>query len=276
MKACLNTMTLGSHVPLDKALDAASKAGFQGVEIFSIETSPGYPEAEAAAELASQLASLSLEPVGFILGGFVYESEADFRANLAKREERMAFAHSIGADNGLLFIPSKGKLSDAEALRTAGRNVAAICRAADKHGIKVGLEPIGKADFLNTPASVLRLIQNIDHDNLGLTVDFFHFHTAGCSLRDLDAIPAEAIFLIHIDDAPSAPIAQLDDSMRVLPGQGGLDVVGFIRALHRIGYTGHLSVELFNRDLWAKDPLVAAKASRSTLHDVMNEAGIEG
>jgi len=275
VRKCLNTITLGSEVPFERCLTAASKAGFQSVEIFHIEKAQAYAKEKSMKSLKSLLGSSSLEAAGFLLGGFLYEAPAEFSAKEPRRREAMAFAQEIGATDALLFIPSKGKLTPAQATETAVQRAGETADMAADYGIRIGLEPIGKCDFFNTPSTVLPLIRKVKAPNLGLTIDLFHFFTGGCATEDLRRIPADRIFLIHMDDAPALPIAELDDSKRVLPGQGGMNVVEFIKTLDKMGYEGDLSVELFSKDLWSKEPEFVAKAAKKALDSVMSAAGAD-
>jgi sugar phosphate isomerase/epimerase len=274
VKRCLNNITLGPEVPFADSALAASKAGFEGMEIFSMEPVARYAEANSERDLVSMFDSLTIEPVGFVLGGFVYQRDAEFKGNAEDLEKIMSLAGMIGARNALVFIPSKGEMAPDEAVELATRRITDTVEMAGKHGLQIGLEPIGKADFLNDPSSVYQLVKDIDSRNLGLTIDVFHFYTAGCRTPDLRAIPSEKLFLVHVDDAPGLPVSELDDSKRVLPGQGALDLEGFLATLAEMGYDGPLSVELFNRDLWAEDPVHVATASRNALEKVMKGAGV--
>ena len=52
---------------------------------------------------------------------------------------------------------------------------------------------------------------------------------------------------MHFNDSPRLPPEQIRDDHRLLPGEGVIDLVGFLRALQRVGYTDALSVAVFNR-----------------------------
>lgn len=275
MQKCLNTITLGSGVGLIEALTSTSKAGFEAVEIFSLEPAREFAKAESIEELMSIFDSLSIKPVGFVLGGFVYASDAEFAEKVPGIRETMEFAGQIGAANALLFIPSKGDRTEQEAREVAVRRIGDACDLASEYGLRIGLEPIGKADYLNAPSSVYPLIQEIGATNLFLTIDIFHFYTAGCATDDLRDIPGRAISLVHVDDAPDLPLSDLDDSKRLLPGDGSMEVAGFLGVLGKIGFDGALSVELFNRDLWTRDSLEVATWCKAALDRVMDRAGVE-
>jgi len=273
MRTALNTITLGEAVPFETSLEVTSRAGFQGVEIFSIERAKTYSQRKGE-DPSDLLKQLSLEPVGFILGGFVYQDAEGFRRDLPRLQELMDFAAGLAARNALLFLPSKNGLSEDEALERATARIAETVDIAGSYGLRVSLEPIGAADFLNTPSDLLPILERIDDRNLGMTIDTFHFFTGGCVVQDLEGIPLDRIFLVHINDSPLLPQSEMDDSKRVLPGQGEMQIVPFLSTLNRRGYQGYLSVELFNRELWAGDPMKVADASKRALDGVMDRAGV--
>jgi sugar phosphate isomerase/epimerase len=68
-------------------------------------------------------------------------------------------------------------------------------------------------------------------------------------------LPAERISHYHIDDAdPQMPAGTQADPNRVMPGDGPIDLAAEIEILREIGYEGTVSLELFNPELWEKDP----------------------
>ena len=65
--------------------------------------------------------------------------------------------------------------------------------------------------------------------------------------------PREKLFFVQMADAPKLSMDVLSWSrhFRNFPGQGDLDVTGFMRAVLASGYTGPLSLEVFNDDFRA-------------------------
>jgi sugar phosphate isomerase/epimerase len=63
---------------------------------------------------------------------------------------------------------------------------------------------------------------------------------------------------------PTSP-ARVADADRVHVGDGIAPLNQIFRTLKAIGFSGWLSVELFNKDYWAQDPLSLAKTA---LHKV--------
>jgi sugar phosphate isomerase/epimerase len=59
-----------------------------------------------------------------------------------------------------------------------------------------------------------------------------------------------------------------------MPGEGVIDLVGFLRALQEIGYQDALSVEVFGRGLKDMTPEEGARLGLETSRAVMKKAGV--
>ncbi len=70
------------------------------------------------------------------------------------------------------------------------------------------------------------------------------------------------------------PPEQVQDSQRLMPGEGVIDLVGFFQALQKIGYEDGLSPEVLGRV--PKDMPVeeGARLGLETTLGVMREAGV--
>jgi 4-hydroxyphenylpyruvate dioxygenase len=75
----------------------------------------------------------------------------------------------------------------------------------------------------------------------------------GDTLAGIGDVPGEKIFFVQLADAPRLTMDTLSWSRhyRNFPGQGDLDVAGFLRAALAAGYAGPLSLEIFNDDFRA-------------------------
>ena len=101
-----------------------------------------------------------------------------------------------------------------------------------------------------------------------LVIDTFHYFVGGTSPEDLVRTPGQELGIVHVNDIPDRPYAELTDGMRVLPGEGGADLRSFRRGLDGIGFDGWLSLELFNEDLWRREPQEAANLSWQSMQSM--------
>src|SRR5207253_10994962 len=107
------------------------------------------------------------------------------------------------------------------------------------------------------------------HPHLGLILDSFHT----LSLRDdpagIAALPGEKIFFLQMADAPLLvmDVLQWARHYRNFPGQGQFDLESFLEHVLVAGYTGPLSLEIFN-DVFRETPnrRTATDAMRSLLY----------
>jgi sugar phosphate isomerase/epimerase len=66
--------------------------------------------------------------------------------------------------------------------------------------------------------------------------------------------------VFHINDYPAdPPRASIGDADRVYPGDGIAPLATILSTLRATGFSGALSLELFNRDYWRDDALEVAK-----------------
>ncbi len=89
------------------------------------------------------------------------------------------------------------------------------------YNIKLSFEFLGFGwCSVRTPRAAFEIIQNVDRDNIGLTIDAAHFYGGGGLMSELDQLDPERIFAFHLDDLEDTPKEAIIDSTRLLPGLG--------------------------------------------------------
>ena len=111
--------------------------------------------------------------------------------------------------------------------------------------------------------------------NVGLTLDAWHWHHAGGTTADIVAAGQDRIVVVHFDDSPGLPPEQVRDNERLLPGEGVIDLTGFLTALRKIRYEDGLSLEVFGRGLKQLPPEQSAKMCLEAGRKAFQKAGIE-
>jgi hydroxypyruvate isomerase len=110
--------------------------------------------------------------------------------------------------------------------------------------------------------------------NVGVILDVWHWHHSGGTIADILATDVSRIIHVHLSDAKAMPPEDVRDNMRLMPGEGIIDLVGFLQALQKIGYNGGVSPEPLGRipqDMSTED---AAKLGYDTTLAVMKKAGV--
>ena len=111
--------------------------------------------------------------------------------------------------------------------------------------------------------------------NVGVTLDAWHWHHSGGTVADIRAADASRIVHVHVSDARAMPPEEVRDDMRLLPGEGVIDLVGFFGALKSIGYRGGVAPETIGPRI--PDTMPAEESARLALEAttaVMRKAGV--
>jgi sugar phosphate isomerase/epimerase len=86
----------------------------------------------------------------------------------------------------------------------------------------------------------------------------------------LKLLGPDALQMIHLNDYPATPPrSTITDALRVYPGDGIAPWGQIMDALHRSGFQGPLSLELFNRTYWKQDALQVAKTGLAKMRAVV-------
>jgi len=137
------------------------------------------------------------------------------------------------AELGARYVLVAG--NDPDEARTAER-LAQLCDLAAPLGLTPSLEPMPWTDAKDITQAA-RIVKAAGRRNTGLIVDPIHFDRARSSTEELRALPREYFGYVQFCDAPAERPADLDTLLyqarceRMIPGEGGLDLGGILRAL---------------------------------------------
>jgi len=245
---------------LKAKLEAIAAAGFDGIEVFENDliyfNGPPSDVRSMAADLGL---SIDLyQP----FRDFEGVPDAMFRRNLDRAERKFDVMQALGAPMMLVCSNvSPSALADDE--RTAAQFHELAERAA-KRNLMVGYEALAWGRQVRHYAHAWEIVRRANHPHLGLIVDSFHILSLGDDPAGIADIPGEKIFFVQLADAPRLvmDVLQWSRHYRCFPGQGQLDVANFLEQVLVAGYTGPISLEVFN-DLFREAP------NRSTAADAM-------
>ena len=263
MRRSIATVSLSGN--LREKLEAIAAARFDAVEIFENDLLFFDGSAKGARYLAS---SLGLE-ISLFQPFRDFEGVPDdlFKRNLDRIERKFDLMQELGAT--LLLVCSN--VSQAT-LEDEQRMVAQLREAAEraaKRGLRIGYEALAWGARVNRFGQAWRLVEKADPPHLGLVLDSFHTLAVRDDPAPIASLPGERIFFVQLADAPSLSLDPLSWSRhyRCFPGQGDLDVAGFLAAILRSGYVGPISLEIFNDEFRAAAPRqTAADGMRSLLY----------
>lgn len=223
---------------------ACAGAGFDGIEIFEqdLVTSPLSPE-----DVRKMAADLGL-------GLDLYQPFRDFdsvpgdllAANLRRAEAKFRLMSRLGMDTILVCSNVATASIDDDGLRA--EQLAALAALAQDHGVKLAYEALAWGKYVNDYEHAHRLVETVDHPNLGTCLDSFHILSRDWDTAPIEAFNPEKIFFVQVADAPKLSMDVLSWSRhyRVFPGEGQFELAKFLGHVVRAGYTGPVSLEVFN------------------------------
>ncbi|UBU09417.1 bifunctional sugar phosphate isomerase/epimerase/4-hydroxyphenylpyruvate dioxygenase family protein [Nonomuraea gerenzanensis] len=229
---------------LTEKLESIAAAGFDGVEIFENDllACPLSPE-----EIRARAADLGL-------GIDLYQPFRDFEAvpadvlagNLRRAERKFRVMERLGAD--LLLVCSNVSPAAIGDDELAAEQLRLLAERAAEHGVRIAYEALAWGRHVNEYLHAWRVVRMADHPNLGTCLDSFHILSRGSDPIGIEAIPGEKIFFLQLADAPllAMDVLQWSRHYRCFPGQGNFDLAGLTASVLRAGYTGPLSLEVFN------------------------------
>jgi sugar phosphate isomerase/epimerase len=220
-----------------------------------------------------------------------------FKAKLPQLADDAAFTAAIGCDRMMMVLSPTSALPKDEQRALVVRRLGAVSGVLQASRIRLGTPapapgggPAGnppsegraargggagrgpRIPFIWTLPETVALARDCG-PNIGAILDVWHWHHSGGTIADILATDVSRIVHVHLSDAkPMAP-EDVRDNMRVMPGEGSIDLVGFLQALQKIGYTGGVSPEPLGRTqgMTAED---AAKLGFDTTMAVMKKAGV--
>ncbi|MGW2381686.1 bifunctional sugar phosphate isomerase/epimerase/4-hydroxyphenylpyruvate dioxygenase family protein [Streptomyces sp. NPDC001658] len=271
MRTSIATVSLSGS--LTEKLTAASRAGFDGVEIFENDllASPLTPE-----EIRARCADLGLtvdlyQPMRDIEA----VPEEEFARNLRRARHKFELMGRLGADTVLVCSSVSPLAVDDDAL--AAEQLARLAALAQEFGIRVAYEALAWGRHVSTYDHAWHIVEAAGHPALGTCLDSFHILSRGSDPKGIADIPGEKIFFLQLADAPllAMDVLQWSRHHRCFPGQGGFDVAGLLTQVLRTGYDGPLSLEVFNdvfRQAEAGPTAVDARRSLLVLQETVGVA----
>jgi len=275
MFLALNSVLIQGRVPWPEFPQLAAHVGYPGCDVML------KPAMQAGAPATKDLfASLHLKPAAIDFPVDFRGEEAKFQAGLAKLPDSARFAAAIGCPRMVTYILSSSDTPKEELRALYKQRFTACAQVLAQSGVRLGLEFLGPLQFRKAHRYefIWRMNEMLEFakecgPNVGLLLDSWHWHHAGATTQDIIDAGRDRIVHVHFNDAPNLPPDQIRDDQRLLPGEGVINLVGFLRALQKIGYRDALSVEVFGRTK-NMTPEDAAKAGLQSSIAVFRKAGV--
>lgn len=227
----LAALTVLELSPLEM-VSCAAEAGYSHVGLRLIPATPAEPEhpiigdTPLVRETQRRLADTGVK----VLDVEIFRLKPDTR--VADYEPAIETGARLGASDILVAGNDRdeNRLSD---------SFAALCDVAAKYGLAANLEFMPWTDAKNLPQAA-RIVGRAARPNSGLLIDAMHLSRSRSRLEDIATLPAHWLRYLQLCDLPAQVPATMDEILvearaeRLFPGEGGLDLLGLLRAMPRI------------------------------------------
>jgi 4-hydroxyphenylpyruvate dioxygenase len=242
MRRSIATVSLSGM--LREKLQAIAAAGFDGVEIFENDLLQfsGKPS-----EVRSICADLGLAIDMFQpFRDYDAATDAQLQRSLDRIQRKFDVMSELGTD--LILVCSSVQPDASGDTRRLGEQFARLAELAGQRRMRCAYEALAWGTQVKLCSQAWAVVERVDHPNLGLCLDSFHTLSLRDDPRPIAKLPGDRIFYVQLADAPWVNTDVLTHSRhyRCFPGQGEFDVTGFMRAVLDAGYTGTISLEIFN------------------------------
>lgn len=242
MRRSIATVSLSGM--LREKLQAIAAAHFDGVEIFEndlLQFSGKPQEVKAIADDLGLVIDM-FQP----FRDFDGSTPAQVARSLDRAERKFDLMDQLGTD--LLLVCSSVQPDALGDTARLAEQFALLAEAAGRRGKRIAYEALAWGTQVKLLSQVWDVVRTVNHPALGMTLDSFHTLALRDDPAPIRQIPGDKIFYVQLADAPWVNTDVLTHSRhyRCFPGQGELDVTGFVSAILDAGYTGTISLEIFN------------------------------
>lgn len=267
MKTSIATVCIAGD--LREKLSAIAAAGFDGIEIFEQD----FIAFDAAPrEVGRMVRDHGLEIMLFQPFRDFEGLPEPLRTRAFDRMERkFDLMQELGTD--LVLVCSSTHPEALGGIDRMAHDFAELGERAQKRGLRVGYEALAWGRHVWDHRDAWEVVRRADHPNIGLILDSFHTLGRGIDPDSIRRIPGDRIFFVQLADAPLIEMDLLYWSrhFRNMPGEGDLDVVGFMRAVAATGYDGPLSLEVFNDQFRGGSPGAISRDGHRSLYYLMDQ-----
>jgi len=250
---CLNTSTIrGNQLDIVRVVQAASKAGFHAIEPWINELDAYTKGGGTLSDLGKRIADAGLTVENAIaFNSFLNDDPTERAAGLERLKIDMDKVAQIGGKR--IAAPPGNSRAASVTLDNAAKYYREALELGEKTGVQPLLELWGTHPLLGPLKNGIYVAVAAGRPDASLLLDTFHLYKSGTPFASLKQVNGAALHVIHINDYPqAADSATLNDGNRIYPGDGVAPFREILRTLRDNGFRGYFSLELFNKEYWAK------------------------
>jgi sugar phosphate isomerase/epimerase len=271
---CLNTATImGQKLGIAEEIDIAARAGYQGIEPWIRELDQFVKDGHSLKDLRKRLSDSGISVESAIdFAEWIVDDPVQRQKGMENVKRAMDMLQQIGGKR-LAAPPAGAREQTTLDLRQAAARYRALLELGERMGVVPELEFWGLSKSLYRLGQAVMVAMDANHPRACVLADVFHLYKGGSDFQGLSLLRGQAIGIFHMNDYPAEPSRELiNDAARVYPGDGVAPLGALFRELRAIGYTGMLSLEVFNRTYWQQDAFQVAKTGLEKMRLAVQKA----
>ena len=256
-----------------RSLEGWARAGIKNVEI-TVQLLDEFLKTDSLAAAKRVMTDLGLTPVSCACGvQGLWEPNPNHAAALEDLKRRCEMLAELGLKRHLCADADDAKFTQDD-YKTGVDNMRQVGDIAKQFDMTAMAEFVRASTFIATLGTAIKMTREAAHPNMKILFDCYHFWSGQSKFEDLDLLRPGDIGHVHFQDVPDMPRELLDQTTRVIPGDGVTPLVKILRKLAEKGYAGPLSVELFLPKFQQGDPFEVAREIRQKAEAVMRQARV--
>jgi 2-keto-myo-inositol isomerase len=246
----------------------------QSVEIWLTKLAE-YLKSHSVADVRRLLDELQMQaPVASWQGGLLTSQGEMRKAAWELFEQRLELCRELDTSTIVVVCDIQAPL-DQSAIERARASLVQIAQAAGRRQLRAALEFQARAALGNNLQTAVALVDEVGSPHLGICLDVFQFYLGPSKMSDLALLSDHNLFHVQLSDLVDVPRELAADSDRILPGDGDFLFEPLIEHLRAIEYTGCVSVELMNPQIWHIPPRQFGEIAMTSLRKLLGQAGME-
>ena len=212
-------------------------------------------------------------PVASFQGGLLTSQGDARREHWGHFGRRLELLRDLGVGTLVVAADVAGPLVQQDLDRIQASLTQAAVRAGEQ-GIRLALEFQAWATFGNNLQTAAALVAETGSPHLGICLDVFHYYLGPSKPEDLGYLTRENLFHVQLCDLLGTPRELAADGDRILPGDGDIPLEPVLDALRSIGYSGYVSLELMNPQIWKVPARQLGEVGMTALRSVLGQASM--
>ncbi|MDX1964312.1 MAG: sugar phosphate isomerase/epimerase family protein [Pirellulales bacterium] len=260
--------------PFDQQLEDYAAGQCHSVELW-LGKVEGYLAQHSLDDLLKLLQRLEIQtPVASFQGGLLLSQGDARREHWALFERRLNYCQTLGVQTMVIAGDLVGPLTQTDLDRVRVSLVQAADLAA-RHELRLALEFQREAVLANNLQTAASLVADINHPQLGICLDLFHYYCGPSKSEDLGYLTPHNLFHVQLCDLVGTPREMASDADRILPGDGEIPLQPLIAHLQSQGYVGPVSIELMNHQMWQVPARSFGEIAMTALRKLLGQAAME-